>query len=248
MSHVAYTRLDGELGVFDPEDEATERWEGPLEPARLRSEREILECEPSSLKSIPMLPGSTVIFRSRQGHWILHQRRTPIIPSFRQSDPRRGKQNAQLSLREATSWFELRRIPLPSILVEDIKASLPGDTSTKAKVTPLRTTSPMSEPGQSEGTPLTTAASKPEKEEPAGTPTAELPDLVSLDQAAALVNRSPAALRHYRSKGMPKPYVQGAKGRPNEYLWSEMRPWLQTTFNREIPQVSIQKFRSNPGK
>jgi hypothetical protein len=83
--------------------------------------------------------------------------------------------------------------------------------------------------------------------EPPETP-AEPPDLVTLDQAAALVNRSPAALRHYRSKGMPKPYIQGTKGKPNEFLWSEMRPWLESTFNRKIPHVSIQKFRSNPGK
>ncbi|MGO9600993.1 MAG: hypothetical protein ACLP7Q_23675 [Isosphaeraceae bacterium] len=74
---------------------------------------------------------------------------------------------------------------------------------------------------------------------------AELPDLVRLDQAAALVNRSSSALRHYRSKGMPKPYVQGTKGKPNEYLWSQMHPWLENTFNRKISEVEILKFRTS---
>jgi hypothetical protein len=74
---------------------------------------------------------------------------------------------------------------------------------------------------------------------------AELPDLVTLDQAAALVNRQPNGLRHYRKKGMPKPQIQGRKGKPNEYLWSEMRPWLEETFGRKIPELAIMKFRTS---
>ena len=74
---------------------------------------------------------------------------------------------------------------------------------------------------------------------------AELPEVVTLDQAAALVNRKAAGLRHYRGRGMPKPLIQGIKGKPNEYRWSEMRPWLEKTFNRKIPEVAIQRFRSS---
>jgi hypothetical protein len=74
---------------------------------------------------------------------------------------------------------------------------------------------------------------------------AELPDLVTLTQAAALVNRTADALRHYRGKGMPKPFVLGVKGKPNEYRWSEMRPWLEKTFARRIPEVEIRKFRTS---
>ena len=77
---------------------------------------------------------------------------------------------------------------------------------------------------------------------------AELPDLVTLDQAAALVNRQPNGLRHYRKKGMPKPQIQGRKGKPNEYLWSEMRPWLEETFGRKIPELAIMKFRTSREK
>jgi hypothetical protein len=74
-----------------------------------------------------------------------------------------------------------------------------------------------------------------------------LPDLVTLDQAAALVNRSKSALRHYRAKGMPAPVVRGKKGQPNEYRLSEMLPWLEKTFNRRFPDVNLSKFRA-PGR
>jgi hypothetical protein len=71
----------------------------------------------------------------------------------------------------------------------------------------------------------------------------ELPQYVTRDQAAALVNLTSDGLRHYRKKGMPEPAIRGTKGRRNEYLWSEMRPWLEKTFNRKIPDVAILKFR-----
>jgi hypothetical protein len=74
---------------------------------------------------------------------------------------------------------------------------------------------------------------------------AELPELVNLNQAAALVNKTAHGLRHYRNKGMPKPFIRGTKGQPNQYLWSEMRLWLARQFNRPIPEVSILKFRSS---
>src|SRR5262245_5041762 len=72
---------------------------------------------------------------------------------------------------------------------------------------------------------------------PAAPPSARaaLPEFVTLGQASALVNRTAAGLRHYRTKDMPRPFVKGSKGKPNEYLWSEMRPWLEKTFGRPIP-------------
>jgi len=72
----------------------------------------------------------------------------------------------------------------------------------------------------------------------------ELPELVTLSQAAILVGRTVDGLRHYRRKGMPRPYVEGKKGQPNEYLWSEMKPWLEKTFNRLVPDLEIRKFRA----
>ena len=40
----------------------------------------------------------------------------------------------------------------------------------------------------------------------------QLPDYVTLDQAAALVNRTASGLRHDRQKGMPSPRIKGRKG------------------------------------
>lgn len=64
------------------------------------------------------------------------------------------------------------------------------------------------------------------------------PDLeyVTLDQAAAFVSRAKDTLLNYRGKGLPDPDVQGGgKGKPNEWLWSNIRPWLESTFDRTLP-------------
>jgi hypothetical protein len=94
------------------------------------------------------------------------------------------------------------------------------------------------------GPPAGSGRTPRKRRQPAGPP-AELPELINLDQTAALVNRRPDGLRHYRNKGMPKPFIPGTKGQPNQYLWSEMRLWLESQFNRKIPEVAILKFRSS---
>jgi hypothetical protein len=71
----------------------------------------------------------------------------------------------------------------------------------------------------------------------------ELMNLVTLDQAAALVNRAARTLERYKRRGLPKPLVRGGGGKPHEYLWPEMREWLQKTFDRAIPETAIQRFR-----
>jgi hypothetical protein len=67
-----------------------------------------------------------------------------------------------------------------------------------------------------------------------------LPDqYVTLDQVAALVNRSKKTLERLladeKSK-MPKPDVEGGGGKPHEWLWSKLRPWLEEKFNRKLPE------------
>jgi hypothetical protein len=59
--------------------------------------------------------------------------------------------------------------------------------------------------------------------------------LVTLDQCAALVNRNKRSLERYK-KQMPRPKVLGGGGKPHEYAWSEMRPWLEKTFGRPLPE------------
>ena len=61
--------------------------------------------------------------------------------------------------------------------------------------------------------------------------------LVTLSQAAALVQRSPRTLQHYVAHPihpLPLPEVRGESGRPNEYKWSEVRPWLEKVFKRNV--------------
>lgn len=59
-------------------------------------------------------------------------------------------------------------------------------------------------------------------------------DHVTLSQAAAIVGRSKEALRHYRD--LPAPVVVGGGGQRSLYSWAEMRPWLERTFNRRLPE------------
>jgi hypothetical protein len=122
MSHVAFLRLDGELGTFDPLDPATMCWEDPPEPTRLRSEQEFLWTDPASWEPIPSRPASRVLFRSPDGCWIQYERRAGIMPTYAKGDPRRGRKYAELTLEESATWFEHRQRPMPDVLAKDIAA------------------------------------------------------------------------------------------------------------------------------
>jgi hypothetical protein len=59
--------------------------------------------------------------------------------------------------------------------------------------------------------------------------------LVTLDQASALVNRKKRSLERYKHH-MPPPRVRGRRGQPDEWAWSELRPWLELQFHRILPE------------
>lgn len=61
------------------------------------------------------------------------------------------------------------------------------------------------------------------------------PDLVTLDEAAAMVHRSKKTLERYLAK-MPAPYVQGGGGKPSLWKWDELRPWLEQQFVPDLPE------------
>ncbi|MFI5457595.1 MAG: hypothetical protein ACHRXM_19305, partial [Isosphaerales bacterium] len=66
---------------------------------------------------------------------------------------------------------------------------------------------------------------------------AELPDLVTLDQAAARVHRSKRTLERYKTKGtLPEPTVEGGGGKFALYDWKIMRPWLTKEFGVILPE------------
>lgn len=57
---------------------------------------------------------------------------------------------------------------------------------------------------------------------------------VTLDQIAAIVPRTKRTLEKYVD-AMPARRVKGGGGKPNEWVWSEVRPWLEQTFSRPLP-------------
>jgi hypothetical protein len=61
---------------------------------------------------------------------------------------------------------------------------------------------------------------------------------VTLDQMAALVNRSKKTLERKANaptSNMPAPDVEGGGGRPHEWKWPNVRPWLEKQFGRSLP-------------
>lgn len=69
---------------------------------------------------------------------------------------------------------------------------------------------------------------------PAG---AEPPEqLVTLDQAAAMVGRSKRSLERYRRR-LPAPKVRGVRGQASLWEWSEVRPVLESLFGRRLPPL-----------
>jgi hypothetical protein len=58
---------------------------------------------------------------------------------------------------------------------------------------------------------------------------------VTLDQAAAAVQRRKDTLR--KNPRLPLPDVDGGgRGKPNEWLWSTIRPFLEHEYGRELPE------------
>jgi hypothetical protein len=65
----------------------------------------------------------------------------------------------------------------------------------------------------------------------------ELPDLVTLDQAASLVHKTKRALEYYKTKGsLPAPYTEGSGGKAALYDWRTLRPWLTDQFGMPLPE------------
>jgi len=62
---------------------------------------------------------------------------------------------------------------------------------------------------------------------------------VTLDQMAAIVSRSKRTLERLktrRNNPLPDPAVPGGGGRPDEWIWSQVRPWLAQEFKRNLPE------------
>jgi hypothetical protein len=67
----------------------------------------------------------------------------------------------------------------------------------------------------------------------------DLEQHVTLDRMAALVNRSKRTLERFKTRKnnpLPLPDIEGGGGKPDEWLWSKVRPWLEREFNRTLPE------------
>ena len=59
--------------------------------------------------------------------------------------------------------------------------------------------------------------------------------IVTLQQAAAMVNRSKRTLEKHKTE-MPAPRISDGGGKPDEWEWSELRPWLEKYSSRTLPK------------
>lgn len=64
-------------------------------------------------------------------------------------------------------------------------------------------------------------------------------DHVTLQQCAALVKRSKRTLERWKTDDheFPTPNVLGGDGKADEWLWSEIRPYLEKKSDRKLPKV-----------
>jgi hypothetical protein len=88
------------------------------------------------------------------------------------------------------------------------------------------------------------ASTETDNSGPASTPVmvgyeAPLKQYVTLDQIAAVVNRSKRSLERYKTRKtdpLPTPDVEGGGGKPAEWDWENIRPWLEREFGRTLPK------------
>lgn len=68
---------------------------------------------------------------------------------------------------------------------------------------------------------------------------------VTLDQLAALVSRSKHTVRKWED--LPAPDVAGGHGKPSEWCWSRLRPWLEERSGKLFPRRLPDPFRASAG-
>jgi hypothetical protein len=64
-------------------------------------------------------------------------------------------------------------------------------------------------------------------------------EYVTLDQMAAVVNRSKRTLERLKTRmvnPLPQPKAEGGGGKPDEWVWSEVRPWLEAEYNKNLAE------------
>jgi hypothetical protein len=64
----------------------------------------------------------------------------------------------------------------------------------------------------------------------------EVIDYIQLDEAAALVKRQKKTLERALAAGrMPQPDIEGGGGKPHEWEYLKLKPWLEMTYGKRLP-------------
>lgn len=133
---------------------------------------------------------------------------------LRQYGPLRAERLDTLCRQEATE--AIRRVRMMPTLQPLAAPQLLGPVEDK----PADTPGPMGDAGQEiEGAVL---------------------QYVTLSMMAAIVQRSPRTLEKWKARPknpLPLPDIEGGGGKPDEWEWSRVRPWLQDESGRRLPVV-----------
>jgi hypothetical protein len=161
-----------------------------------------------------------VLYRLPNGEW--------VWCSLLSLDPFRGR---RMSAAQAVEWLDRNGYDPPADLLHLPEA----DCLNYAPATPP---SPPAVPETPGG-----------RQEP---PPPEEPDsvterYVTLDHMAAMVSRSKRTLEKLKTRRknpLPGPDVEGGGGKPHEWKWRSIRPWLEQEFGRKLPeQFPASRFR-----
>jgi hypothetical protein len=86
-----------------------------------------------------------------------------------------------------------------------------------------------------------------EADPPPPPPPPDVDCYVTLDGMAAAVSRSKRTLEKLKgrkSRPLPNPDVEGGGGKPDEWKWSTVRPWLEEEYGKLLPdQFPAHRFR-----
>jgi len=70
------------------------------------------------------------------------------------------------------------------------------------------------------------------------TSTATEDQYVTLQQIATYLKRNKNHMRRELNadRAAPQPIIRGGSGRRHEWIWSQLRPWLETRYSRALPE------------
>jgi hypothetical protein len=169
------------------------------------------------------------LYRTNSGRWI-EELTYDFTGSCYMSLAFPEDQYFEVSLPDAARWFDEQWIgdtdaegkpngqPVKPQEIVDFQQSLDLDLDASCELESTARTPPPSTPVQGLDTPT------------------DLPDLVTLDQAAAAVNRKKRTLERRKTNGkLPPPSVEGGGGKPDFWDWSTIRPWLESEFSMKLP-------------